>query len=181
MTCSVCLDAMDMIEFEDPRDKTETCFKLECGHAYHTACIIRFLSNSNHSCLHCNGQKTPGEELTIKGLREKLRREISRRPEIREIREEYNLAHIEYSSSVKALKSEISEYVKRRISETKLIEKRNYWQKTETTLKAEGRKLARGMGPRYVGAALDVSNFYRCYQGRWKHYRELHPRFGMCL
>ena len=175
MTCSVCLDAMDMLEFQDPSAKTESCFKLECGHAYHTACIIRYLSHSNRSCLRCNAIQLPGVELTYRGLRTKLRIELARRPELKPIRDETKAALKEYKETVTALKSEVREFIDRRISETKLLEKRSYWKKSEATMKVASREAAKGMGPQYLGAIADVK------RNDWGYYRELHPRFGRHL
>jgi len=38
MTCNICYENMDMLEYNDPNESTLTCFKLECGHSYHTKC-----------------------------------------------------------------------------------------------------------------------------------------------
>lgn len=178
MTCSVCLDAMDMLDFNDPAAKTESCFKLECGHAYHTSCIIGYLSHSNRSCLRCNAILLPGAELTYRGLRAKLRSELARRPELKPVRSESNAALKEYKDTVKALKAEVLEFINQRISETKLREKRSYWNKTESSLKAATRTIAKGMGPQYVGAIAQEINPYR---RNWRFYRELHPYFGTRL
>jgi hypothetical protein len=168
-----------MLDFNDPRQKTDTCFKLECGHAYHTACIIRYLSNSNHSCLHCNEIKTPAEELTIAGLARKLSGALSRHPEVRYLKAEVNEATNEYKNAIKELKTEINQYIKRRIAETNLREKRAYMKSAENAVKAKQREIAKEMGREYVGAIEQLSN--RRFRSRWKFWSLLHPRFGMRL
>ncbi len=175
----MCLDDMDMRDFNDPREKTDTCFKLECGHAYHTACIIRYLSNSNHSCLHCNEIKTPAEELTVAGLARKLAAILGRDPEVRYLKAELNEATAEYKTATKELKTEINEYIKRRISETNLREKRAYMKSVGSAVKAKQREVAKSMGREYVGAVEQFSTLR--FRSRWKFWALLHPHFGMRL
>lgn len=177
--CSVCLDEMDMLEFNDPREKTDTCFKLNCGHAYHTACIIRYLSNSNHSCLHCNEIKTPTQELNIVGLAAKLKAKISRHPEVQFLKREMDEAYSEYSQSVKMMKAEVKEFIKKRIAETRIREKREYWQSAERAVKSKQREVARSMGREYIGALVEIDQRFR--RRRWAFWSHVHPHFGMRL
>lgn len=177
--CSVCLDEMDMLEFNDPREKTDTCFKLNCGHAYHTACIIRYLSNSNHSCLHCNEVKTPIRELNVVGLAASLRAKISRHPEVQFLKREMNEAYAEYAESIKSLKAEIKQLIKTRIAETCIKEKRDYWQAAERAVNTKQREIARTMGREYIGALVETDQRYR--RRRWKFWALIHPHFGMRL
>lgn len=177
--CSVCLDEMDMLDFNDPREKTDTCFKLECGHAYHTACIIRYLSHSNHSCLHCNEIKTPIQQLNIVGVAARLRAKITRHPAIQYLKHEMDEAYSEYSQSVKKLKAEIKQYVKTRIAETRIKEKRDYWQSAERAVKSKQREIARTMGREYIGALVEMNQ--RFHRRRWALWSLVHPHFGMRL
>ena len=66
MSCVICFGDMDMQEYGDERSHTETCRKLRCGHAYHTDCIIEFLSHSNHRCPACNEYKTPEAKFKLR-------------------------------------------------------------------------------------------------------------------
>ena len=177
--CSVCLDEMDMLEFNDPREKTDTCFKLNCGHAYHTACIIRYLSSSNHSCLHCNETKTPAQELNAIGLAAKLKAKLSRNPEVQFLRHEMDESYNEYTQTVRALKAEIKQYVKGRVAELRVKEKRDYWQAAERAVKSKQREIARAMGREYIGALVE-SDRHR-YRRRWGFWSTIHPYFGMRL
>lgn len=170
---------MDMLEFNDPREKTDTCFKLNCGHAYHTACIIRYLSNSNHSCLHCNETKTAAQELNIVGLAAKLKAKVSRHPEVQFLKREMDEAYSEYSQSVKTLKAEVKEFIKMRIAETRIKEKRDYWQAAERAVKSKQREIARAMGREYIGALVE-SERHR-YRRRWGFWSTIHPYFGIRL
>ena len=179
MSCSVCLDDMDMLDFNDPREKTDTCFKLQCGHAYHTTCIINYLSNSNRSCLHCNEIKTPAEELTVTGLARKLTGTLNRHPEVRYLKAEVAEATNEYKTATKELKAEINEYIKRRIAETHIREKRAYMKSAESAVKAKQREIARELGQEYVGAVEQIAN--RRFRSRWKFWSLNHPLFGMRL
>ena len=66
--CAICFDEMDMKYYQDSRDQTPTCFKLECDHAYHTKCIVASLQKTQHKCPQCNSHKTPEQVLTMEGL-----------------------------------------------------------------------------------------------------------------
>jgi hypothetical protein len=76
---------MDMQEFGDARHHTETCRKLQCGHAYHTDCIIEFLSNSNHKCPACNQYKTPEAKFKLRTKLMQMVMEVRREPDMQEI------------------------------------------------------------------------------------------------
>lgn len=87
-TCCVCQDDMDMEEFNDARATTDTCFKLECGHAYHTRCIFQYMRETEYECLHCNVRRTPREEIELTGLIAQTIEDLRGDPEIRRLREE---------------------------------------------------------------------------------------------
>ena len=67
--CPICLEDMDMTSFNDSRLSTSTCYKLECGHSFHTKCIIGCLSIDRKKCPSCNDRKNPSTELTLQGLK----------------------------------------------------------------------------------------------------------------
>ena len=56
-----------MEEYQDEKESTETCFKLECHHAFHTKCIMECLLKSKSACPLCNKDKErKGVCLTVK-------------------------------------------------------------------------------------------------------------------
>lgn len=96
-TCCVCQEDMDLEEYNDPRPNTETCFKLECGHAYHTRCIFRYMRETEYECLHCNVRRTPREELEMTGLVAQTIEDLRSDPELRRLRREVEEAFTELS------------------------------------------------------------------------------------
>lgn len=142
---------MDMNSFNDERDKTETCFKLGCNHAFHTNCIIETLSKSNLGCPSCNSQKTPQAEFTREGLRTQLMKDLKKDEEIKELLKEFKDSSEEYSNSLSQLKKEIREYAKKRQEELCIPEKRKYILECLHTIQTTSKKIARTKGPQYVG------------------------------
>lgn len=112
--CILCYENMDMMNYKDERQNTATCYKLDCGHAYHTACIIGCLTQMNRKCPQCNTEKDPSKELSKQGLAEKLLREIRNDEHVKPLVEEFKEIKEEYSESILQLKKDIREYAKKR-------------------------------------------------------------------
>lgn len=85
-----------MDEFNDPRQSTTGCFKLECGHAYHTQCIFQYMRETEYQCLHCNVRRTPREEIELTGLIAQTIEELRSDPELRRLRDDFNEAMNEF-------------------------------------------------------------------------------------
>lgn len=103
-----------MEEFNDPRLSTDACFKLECGHAYHTQCIFRYMRDTDYECLHCNSRRTPREEVEMTGLIAQAIEDMRTDPEIRRLRHEveeaiadFNGARAEIRRALEALAPDI--------------------------------------------------------------------------
>jgi len=60
--CSVCMVDMDMEEYDDPNESTHTCVRLDCKHAYHTKCVLKYMKTTNYECILCNKHRNPIEE-----------------------------------------------------------------------------------------------------------------------
>jgi hypothetical protein len=189
MSCAICWDAMDMEEYNDEHDSTETCFKLECGHAFHTKCIILVLQKTKHSCPSCNKEKPPAEALEIVGLASKFFKQALRDPEVSALRKEFNLATTEYKNILKKHRKACREIVQKLTEEMNLIDYRSYYLKSLETLKREVKSKVEEMGPKYIGAALFKKERWDApliesllipgyRQFRWRFYQLKYPRFS---
>jgi hypothetical protein len=154
MNCAICWDAMDMKEFNDERDGTETSFKLDCGHAFHTKCIVLALQKTKHSCPSCNKEKEPRQELEITGLAKKLFTEALRDPEINELKKEMYASLTSYKELLNEHKKKCREEIYKLTEEMKIKENRDYFLKTLSVLKTRVKHKVSEMGPAYIGASL---------------------------
>jgi exonuclease VII large subunit len=177
-TCIVCMDDMDMEEFNDPRERTETCFKLACGHAYHTGCLVNFLQNTNHRCAHCNNYRAPEARNRMRGLVDGLLRELDRDPEMRALKAEYKEAEKELREATFALQEDVRQFIAERMDALAWKDKRAYAQKCERALKTHREAAAREKGPEYVGALRDRQRHDRDWVARHRRYNLYHPRLG---
>jgi len=150
--CVICFEAMDMKSFEDERENTETCFKLECGHAYHTRCIIQCLSHMHQKCPNCNKDKTPKQELTVEGLTRKLVAELRKDDDIKFLTNEYHEIREELHEATAQLKKDVKEYVEKRRIELNIAEKKSYFLSCLAKIQGKARAIAKTKGPEYVGA-----------------------------
>lgn len=150
--CVICFEAMDMKSFEDERENTHSCIKLECGHAYHTRCIIRCLSSMNQKCPNCNKNKTPIAELTREGIIKKLMKEIRKDDDVKFLLGEYNESREELAEANRLLQKDVKEYIEIRKKELRIPEKRSYFMECIARLQGKTRSLARAKGPEYLGA-----------------------------
>jgi len=157
--CVICFERMDMKSFEDERDNTDTCFKLECGHAYHTRCIIQCLSHMNQKCPNCNKNKTPKQELTREGLVKKLVAELRKDDDIKFLSNEYHAIREELNEAITQLKKDVKEFIEKRRIELNIAEKRNYFLSCLAKLQGKARAIAKAKGPEYIGAITEQSRY----------------------
>jgi len=189
MTCSncpICWEEMDMKEFKDSKDSTETCFKLECGHSYHTKCIVQFLTKTTSACPICNKIKNPEMELDMQGFALKLLNKILHTSSVRTIRKEFNESMTEYKTAIQQLKQDTASFIGKRQEELRLQEKRDYVFKCFSVIKQEIRSQCLKRGNKYVGAYLFKKHRWegsivehillpkKIYG--WRMYRLIHPR-----
>jgi hypothetical protein len=185
-TCAVCWSDMDMKDFEDPRASTETCYKLHCGHAYHTTCIIEFLTRTKHECPLCNKIKDPKTDVPFVGYVKKVIGEVFRLPEIALAKQEFNQTKEEYRAQLKILAKDMKNYVSRRVKELKLNEYRAHYFKCQNQIKNMVKAQCTILGNKHVGAFLfkkDRFSFHTIfdhYLSGERHYYRLyrlrHPR-----
>uniref|UniRef100_A0A6C0ENN4 RING-type domain-containing protein n=1 Tax=viral metagenome TaxID=1070528 RepID=A0A6C0ENN4_9ZZZZ len=150
--CVLCFEDMDMIRFQDTRKSTITCVKLQCGHAYHTECIVNCLSVSNFGCPTCNKQKTPCEELTREGLAKKLVGELKKEDDIKFLINEFKESSLEYNEAISTLKKDTKAFISKRSEELQLADKRKYMLDCLTKLQSTARSISKTKGPQYSGA-----------------------------
>ena len=150
-TCVLCFEDMDMSTFQDDRDSTETCFKLECGHSFHTKCIVNCLQKSNHVCPQCNKQKDPESKLTIEGLATRLFVELRKHPDVKIAIHESKQAKIELRESLDTLTKETKEFVEKRKVELCILEKRKYLLDSLANVKSVIKATAHQFPPKYQG------------------------------
>jgi len=125
-SCPICLDVMDMLSFDDPRDHTETCFRLECKHAYHTRCIVQALSIMNKKCPSCNPEKDASTELRRDGIIKRVLRELKKDDDVKIITREVEEAIRENKEALETLTKEVREFIEKRKKELEIDKKRNY-------------------------------------------------------
>ena len=109
--CSVCQQEMDLEEFQDARESTATCVKLECGHAYHTRCAISYLKRTNFDCILCNRHKEPRERLEEEELALNTFDVVKREPAFRQLKREALLKFKAYKEAKKVFQKEVDEFL----------------------------------------------------------------------
>lgn len=112
-TCCVCQDEMDMADYQDPRESTPSCYRLECGHSYHTKCIVQYMRNTQFDCIQCNVRRSPQEEIDLTGQIAQQMNLMKRDPEVRRLKKEADEAFREFKASRQdfqtALHAEVAE------------------------------------------------------------------------
>lgn len=191
MTCPICYEDMDMKEFRDQKESTETCFKLECGHAFHTRCIVMVLSKTQHQCPSCNKHKTPEEQLEYDGLVKKMIMELKKDDRLKLSLNEYREAKTEYKARLKQLNDEARVWIRNRAQELKINEHRTYYLSSISAVFKVSKELAVERGNKFVGALAIFSrrrdgickrylSAYKAMFGYdppgWRDWRLLHPR-----
>jgi hypothetical protein len=90
---------MDMEDYNDERPSTESCFKLDCGHAFHTRCIFQYLRETEYECIQCNVRRSPREEIELTGYIAQALEDLRADPEIRRLRREVDEAVTEFKAA----------------------------------------------------------------------------------
>ena len=159
--CPICLEDMDMIHYNDERESTSSCFKMNCGHAYHTKCIITCLSIEGKKCPQCNDKKSASQELSIEGLKKKYLGEIKRDKDIQFLMNELNLSDQEYSEARRQLKKDIQEFINKRKVELGMDVKRDYVLECLKRIRNDSKTIAKQKGPEYVASLVPDEGRYR--------------------
>ena len=165
---------MDMLSYQDQQDSTVQCFKLECGHAYHTRCIVDCLQRVNRKCPNCNTEKPPEQVLRMEGVVAQLLDEIRRSKELRQEFAEYQTSVSDLHSSIRQLKNDTKEYIKKRKEELSIVEKRKQFNSILRKVRAKFLKICKSKGTIFYGAYKNVPEWRRdrlIFRNRHRHYR----------
>ena len=154
--CSVCMHDMDMEEYDDPNESTHTCVRLDCKHAYHTKCVLKYMKTTNYECILCNKHRTPIEEA---GLIEQAHDEVKKDKEFRRLKKEVRAAASEYTQTKKIMKQSIQEFIRLHAHEWQANEKRKKVLSLESKLVRYVRKFVLAK-PMLAGAVLPKLNVY---------------------
>jgi len=152
MTCPICCDDMDMLDYKDERAGTETCFKLDCEHAFHTKCIVQFLTRTEHKCPSCNQHKTPEQQIERAGVIRNLLNEIKKDERVKIAKAEFISATTEYKSVIHQIKQEAREWAHARSKELQINKFKSYWLSSVTAVKTAAKEVAAEKGFKYTGA-----------------------------
>lgn len=182
MTCPICYEDMDLNEYQDERESTESCFKLECGHAFHTKCIIMVLTQSNHQCPSCNKIKTPESELNLEGQCRKILYKVLKYPHIKEFKNDFDEAKEGYKECVKNIKKEVRDFTEEKVKEYKFHENRDYFYKSKQKIISEVKKACTEKGNKHLGAFFSRGNnrFGITFGEKiiFGHYTRMSTRYG---
>jgi hypothetical protein len=190
MSCIICFDEMDMAEYNDNKSTTETCFKLDCGHAYHTKCIIEYLSKTDHKCPNCNTHKTEEQTVQREFIIRKFVSEIIKDKRVKLAKKKKSESLKEYQSVLRKLKKEAREWVSNRAKELQVQQYKSSYYKVSKNVFNIAKQVAKELGTNYVGALCDkvrehgtygVSLVKRLLYGTdvvgWHDWRLRNPRF----
>lgn len=147
---------MDMEEYDDPNESTHTCVRLDCKHAYHTKCVLKYMKTTNYECILCNKHRTPIEEA---GLIEQAHDEVKKDKEFRRLKKEVRAAASEYTQTKKMMKQSIQEFIRLHADEWQANEKRKKVLLLESKLVRYVRKFVLAK-PMLAGAVLPKLNMY---------------------
>ena len=181
-TCLICFEDMDMKAYKDNKESTQVCVKLECDHAFHTKCIVECLQKLNHKCPSCNTHKTPEQILTLDGTISELIDQVKRNKELKNELKDYNTSRKELELTIKILKNETSEFIKKRKQELLINEKRKVFNSSIRKVKNKFINICKSRGPIYYGAYKNIPMWRRnrlIFSENRRFYRLQHPYF--CL
>lgn len=159
--CPLCFENMDMKSYEDERQNTTESYKLDCGHAYHTACIISCLTQMNRKCPQCNSHKDPSKELTKEALASKLLKEVKKDNRVKDLIDEFKESRDEYAETLSQFKKDIKKYIETRGEELCISEKRKYMIKCLSEIQTTSKTVAKEKSLEHQGALVPSRGRHR--------------------
>lgn len=188
--CAICFEEMDMNTYQDERESTQTCFKLQCNHAFHTKCIVECLQKTKYTCPSCNNEKSLTEKLTKEGIVLEIVDEVKKTESVKNALKEYRIARGEVAESVKSFKEDVKRYAEQKKVEMKLHEKYKYYIQCQNAVSSEAKDVARKKGGKYR-ALFDLPNKQVRFQAfekglfglyiRYYNYQYKHPCIRMSI
>ena len=154
--CCVCMHEMDMEEFDDPNESTHTCVRLDCKHAYHTKCVLKYMKETNFDCIMCNTKRNPIE---IDGLVHQALVEVRKDKKYREIKRDLKAAAVAFRESKKVMTAAVNEFINQHKDEWKTHEKRREVLSLDAKLTRYVRSLVLAK-PMLAGAIIPKLNGY---------------------
>ena len=149
--CAICFEEMDMLTYQDEHESTSTCFKLRCGHAFHTKCIVECLQKTNQECPCCNQHKDFQQEMTREGILINMIKQLKKDERVKEALSEYKESKQELQETVKQLKKDVKEFAIKRKEELEYEAKHKYFLQTVSNVKSQMREVANEKGPQFQG------------------------------
>lgn len=105
--------------------------------------------------------------------------EMKREPDMQGIVKEVTESKKEYMETVEQVKKEATAFIKQRVTELKLKEKRTYMSSAKKSYDMKIHHAAKKKGPEYAQALQEINQQNRRHN--WRHFRVLHPWFGIRL
>ena len=177
---------MDMMLYGDTRESTSTCFRLDCGHAYHTKCVIQFLSMLDKKCPQCNSDKRRETEYEVMGTAaKKLLINLKQDETTKLLFQEYRESKTEYDQAFVDLKNKLNDSLPLLKQELKFDEKFEYFKNCKSALERDVKSKMGKWNNMSVGAMLYrrttlmdeyIFKFPRYYWARYKT-----PRINLML
>lgn len=159
--CAICYDEMDMNSYEDENDSTSTCFKLECGHAYHTRCIVSCLQRTHSKCPQCNSHKTPQQVLTMEGLITEVFDDVRKKQDLKPELIKYKESKKELETAIKTIKDDVKDFIEKRKHELQFKEKKKQLGMSMRAVRLKFGKICKQRGPLYSGAYSNTADWRR--------------------
>lgn len=163
MSCPICFEDMDMKEYKDENEGTVTCHKLECGHAYHTKCIVNFLTKTQQACPSCNKHKTPEQILELQGLLVETMKRVVKDDRIKILKKDFKDTKEEYKKLLKQIKKEAKDWASNRAKELSIDKYREHLNKSRVNILKTAKEVASEMGNKYVGC-MHIPTYARDYR-----------------
>lgn len=152
---------MDMKYYQDSREQTSTCFKLDCDHAYHTRCIVACLQRTHHKCPQCNSHKNPEQILTMEGLITEVFDDVRKKQDLKTELAHYKTSKKELETVIKTIKQDLKEFAEKRKRELQFKEKKKQFGLSMRSVKLKFSKLCKEKGPLYAGAFSNTADWRR--------------------
>lgn len=154
--CVVCMHEMDMEEFDDPNESSHTCVRLDCKHAYHTKCVLKYMKETNFECILCNTKRNPIE---VDGLVHQALAEVRKDKGYREIKRDLKAAAVSFKESKKVMTEAVTEFINSHKDEWQTNEKRKTVLSLDAKLERYVRKFVLAK-PMLAGAIIPKLNGY---------------------